>query len=72
MVRQSPIRIRFAFGLVVAALLGACGDNLGEQALIGAGAGGAAAVALDGNPVTGAAVGVATNIAYCSRYPSRC
>ncbi len=65
-------RFRIAAGLATVAALAACGDNLGEQAAIGAGAGGAAAVALDANILTGAAVGVASNIAYCSRYPSRC
>lgn len=56
------------------ALLGlaACGDTLGEQALYGAGAGAATALAVDGNVATGAAVGVAGNIAYCQKYPSRC
>jgi osmotically inducible lipoprotein OsmB len=63
---------RLSFGFAVLAALGACGDTLGEQAVFGAGAGGAAAVALDVNILTGAAVGVATNMAYCSRYPSRC
>ncbi|MCR8546666.1 hypothetical protein M4578_02405 [Salipiger sp. P9] len=52
--------------------LSACGDTLGEQALIGAGAGAATAVAVDGDLATGAVVGAAGNIAYCQRYPSRC
>lgn len=59
--------------LVAAILaLGACGDTLGEQALLGAGAGATGAAVLDGDPLTGAAVGAAANIAYCQRYPSRC
>ena len=52
--------------------LSACGDTLGEQLAIGAGAGGATAVATDGDVLTGAAIGAAANIAYCRRYPSRC
>jgi hypothetical protein len=63
---------RLVLGLAALAAVAACGDNLGEQAVFGAGAGGASAVALDVNVLTGAAVGAAANIAYCSRYPSRC
>jgi hypothetical protein len=56
------------------ALLGlaACGDTLGEQALLGGAAGGGTAVATGGDPLSGAAVGAAANIAYCQTYPERC
>ena len=62
------------WGLAFAALtaLSACGDTLGEQALIGAGAGAGTAVVLDGDAATGAVVGAAANVAYCRTYPSRC
>ncbi|WP_116597329.1 hypothetical protein [Primorskyibacter marinus] len=52
--------------------LSACGDTLGEQAIIGGGAGAAGAVVTDGDPLTGAAVGAAANVAYCRTYPNRC
>ncbi|MGR3617776.1 MAG: hypothetical protein ACU0BB_17305 [Paracoccaceae bacterium] len=52
--------------------LGACGQTTGEQALYGAGAGAVGTVLLDGNPVTGAAVGAAANVIYCTQYPGRC
>ncbi|NVO23406.1 hypothetical protein [Donghicola mangrovi] len=56
------------------ALLGlaACGDTLGEQALLGGGAGAAAGAVTGGDVVTGAVVGAAGNVAYCRTYPSRC
>ncbi|TCS65710.1 hypothetical protein [Primorskyibacter sedentarius] len=60
-----------ALGAGIAALAG-CGDTLGEQAIIGGGAGAAGAVVTDGDPIVGAAVGAAANVAYCQRYPSRC
>jgi hypothetical protein len=61
-------------GLIIASLtaLGACGDTFGEQAVLGAGAGTAGALVTNGDPVTGAVVGAAANVAYCRQYPSRC
>lgn len=50
----------------------ACGDTAGEQALVGAGAGAAAAVVLDGKPFTGAVVGAAGNLLYCQTNPGQC
>lgn len=50
----------------------ACGDTLGSQALIGAGAGVAGSAVLDGNLAAGAAVGAAGNVAYCQTFPDRC
>ena len=69
---QYTTRFNLALCLGAATVLAGCGDNLGEQAAFGAGAGVASAVALDTNLLTGAAVGAAANIAYCSTYPSRC
>ncbi|MEN8659786.1 hypothetical protein [Marivita sp.] len=60
------------FALVTLLGLAACGDTLGEQALLGGAAGGGAAVAAGGDPLTGAAVGAAANVAYCQTYPERC
>ena len=60
-------------GLVAALLaLAACGDTFEEQAVIGAGAGAATAIATDGNVAAGALIGAAGNVAFCSQYPSRC
>ncbi|WP_109466504.1 hypothetical protein [Albibacillus kandeliae] len=62
---------------IVAALalcggLAACGDTTGEQALYGAGAGAAGSALLNGNLVTGAAVGAAANLIYCQENPGKC
>ncbi len=65
--------VRKSFAALAALLmLAACGDTVGEQALIGAGAGAATAAVLDGDIVAGAAVGAAGNTLYCQQYPSRC
>ena len=61
-----------AAALVAFAGLAACGDTLGEQALLGGAAGAGAAVATSGDPFIGAAIGVAANVAYCQTYPERC
>ncbi len=53
-----------ALGLV-AGLLAGCGNNLGEQALIGGGAGAAGSLLLGGDPLLGAATGIAGNMLYC-------
>ncbi|MDA7425886.1 hypothetical protein [Thalassococcus lentus] len=63
---------RTSISIFALCVCSSCGDTLGEQALFGAGAGGAAAVATDGDLITGAAIGAAGNIAYCRKYPSRC
>lgn len=52
--------------------LAACGDTVGEQLLIGAGAGAATAIALDGDVTTGAVVGAAGNTLFCQQNPSQC
>ena len=52
--------------------LAACGDNTGEQALYGTGAGAVGSALLDGNIVTGAAVGAAANLIYCTENPGKC
>jgi hypothetical protein len=52
--------------------LAACGQTTGEQVVYGAGAGALGSVLLDGNPVTGAAVGVAANLIYCQENPRKC
>lgn len=59
-------------GLSLLGALGACGDTIGEQAIIGGGAGALAGLAVGGDPVTGAVVGGAGNVAFCQMYPSQC
>ncbi len=45
--------------------LAACGETPTEQALYGGGAGFLGSLAVDGNPVLGAAAGAAANVIYC-------
>jgi hypothetical protein len=49
--------------------LAACGDTVGEQALVGGGTGAVAAAVTGGNVGTGALVGGAANVAYCQTNP---
>lgn len=63
---------RIATALAGLLALSACGDTLGEQAIIGAGAGAAGAAATGGDMVSGAAIGGAGNVAFCRLNPSRC
>ncbi|MEM9550552.1 MAG: hypothetical protein AAGA05_05220 [Pseudomonadota bacterium] len=64
------IRI-FCAGALLAGLA-ACGDTIGEQAVIGGAAGAGTAAVLDGNLLTGAAVGAAGNVLYCQQNPGDC
>jgi len=59
-------------GLVAVLGLAACGQTIGEQALFGGGAGAIAGAATGGDPITGAAVGAAGNVAYCQLNPGQC
>ena len=61
------MRLSFISMLCVLAFggLSACGDTVGEQALIGAGVGAGTAVVLNGSVGTGLLVGAAGNVAYC-------
>ena len=52
--------------------LAACGQTTGEQVVYGASAGALGSLLLDGNPVTGAAVGTAANLIFCKENPGRC
>ncbi|WP_270729324.1 hypothetical protein [Shimia sp. Alg240-R146] len=52
--------------------LAACGDTLGEQALIGAGAGTATAAVVGGNLAAGAIIGGAANAIYCQEFSNKC
>jgi len=52
--------------------LAACGETVGEQAIIGGAVGAGAAAVTSGSLVTGAAVGAAGNLVYCQTYPNRC
>lgn len=59
-------------GLVGLFGLAACGDTVGEQALIGGGAGAVGATLIDGDPLLGAAAGAGANILFCQQNPSQC
>lgn len=52
--------------------LAACGDTVAEQAAIGGAAGVGTAALLDGNILTGAAVGAAGNVLLCQTKPEKC
>ena len=52
--------------------LAACGDTIGERAAFGGVAGGAGTAVAGGDPLAGAAVGAAGNVAFCELYPHRC
>lgn len=58
--------------LLVCGGLSACGDTMGEQALIGGAAGVGTAAVLSGNLLTGAAVGAAGNVLLCQTKPELC
>ncbi|MEM8655671.1 MAG: hypothetical protein AAGF36_13090 [Pseudomonadota bacterium] len=67
------MRIKF-FALAAAAAFGlaACGDTVGEQAVIGGAVGGVGTAALGGNAIAGAAVGAGANVLYCDQNPGSC
>jgi len=58
--------------LATVALLAACGQTVGEQALIGGGAGAVGGAVLGADPIAGAAVGAGGNVLFCQAYPHRC
>ncbi|WP_136634615.1 hypothetical protein [Pseudooceanicola onchidii] len=62
--------------IAVAALalggLTACGQTVGEQALVGGAAGIGTAAVTGGNIGTGAIIGGAANVAYCQTNPGKC
>ncbi|WP_083099665.1 hypothetical protein [Pseudophaeobacter leonis] len=64
--------IIYSLGFALCTALSGCGDTTGEQAIYGAGAGALGSALLDGNLVTGAAVGAAANVIYCKENPSKC
>ncbi|MDF0600587.1 hypothetical protein P1J78_07590 [Psychromarinibacter sp. C21-152] len=60
------MRIRlFAFLAVAAAGLAGCGQTPLEQGIFGAGSGAGAFALTGADPVTGAVIGAAGNMAYC-------
>ncbi|MEI4194768.1 hypothetical protein [Roseovarius sp. E0-M6] len=63
---------KFAAPVWVVLALSACGDTVGEQAVIGGAAGAGTAAVFDGNILTGAAVGAAGNTIYCQANPGKC
>lgn len=65
-------RITSAGAIVLVVALAGCGQNLGQQAVLGGGAGAVVAAATGADPITGAAVGAAGNVAFCQLYPEQC
>lgn len=63
-------KIMVALGLCAG--LSACGETAGEQALYGGAAGVVGSALIDGDLVTGAAVGAAGNLLYCQTGQRRC
>jgi hypothetical protein len=61
---QFKVRIAAFAGLVA---LSACGESLGEQAIIGAAAGVGTALLIDGNIGAGALVGAGLNMLVCTQ-----
>jgi hypothetical protein len=57
---------------IACAGLAACGQTVGEQALVGGATGIGAAAITNGNVGTGALVGAAANVAYCQTNPGAC
>ncbi|MFK7752924.1 MAG: hypothetical protein AB8B51_10265 [Sedimentitalea sp.] len=53
--------------LAVVAAFAGCGQTVGEQALYGAGAGALGSLVMEGDVVTGAALGAAGNLLYCQK-----
>ncbi|WP_299656442.1 hypothetical protein [uncultured Tateyamaria sp.] len=67
------MRIKLAILATAAALgLAACGDTVGEQAVVGGAVGGVGTAVLGGNAIAGAAVGAGANVLFCDQNPSRC
>lgn len=66
--------MRYTIILGLCGLLGlsACGDTLGEQALMGAGAGALAVGVAGGDPLLGAAGGAVANALWCKQNPGQC
>ncbi|MEX0279042.1 MAG: hypothetical protein AB3N07_04155 [Ruegeria sp.] len=56
---------KLILAIATCAGLAACGDTIGEQAILGGGAGAVGAAVLSADPLVGAAVGAAGNVLYC-------
>nr|WP_146344734.1 hypothetical protein [Phaeobacter marinintestinus] len=66
------LKLRVFAVIAVCSGLAACGDTIGEQALIGSGAGAVTALAVNANPLLGVAAGAAGNVLFCQQFPERC
>lgn len=66
------LKVTSAGAIVLTLALAGCGQNLGQQAVLGGGTGAVVAAATGGDPLTGAAVGAAGNVAFCQLYPAQC
>ncbi|MFD1911731.1 hypothetical protein [Halodurantibacterium flavum] len=66
--QKKTIALGFALLMGVAA----CGNTVGEQALIGGGAGAIAGAATGGDVAAGAVIGAGGNVAFCQLNPHLC
>ncbi|MFP4043070.1 MAG: hypothetical protein ACLFTP_00645 [Rhodosalinus sp.] len=66
------MRRRYILSVVALAVLAGCGQTPLEQGALGAVGGAVAGRVLVADPLAGAAVGAAGNIAWCQRFPARC
>lgn len=64
--------MRKFYPLLAVVALAACGNTVGEQALIGGGVGALGSAATGGNVLAGAAVGAGGNVAFCQLNPGAC
>ena len=58
--------------MLALAALGACGQTVGEQAVIGGAAGAATGAVVGGDALAGAVVGAGGNVAFCQLNPGQC
>jgi hypothetical protein len=63
---------KMVLGLALCGGLAACGDTVGEQAIVGGVAGLGTAAVIDGNLLAGAAIGAGANILFCQQNPGKC
>ncbi len=72
MLRAIKRQPKAVLAIIVLSAIAACGDTIGKQGLIGAGAGVAGSAVLGTNLAAGAVVGAAGNVAFCQTFPERC
>ncbi|MFC7705310.1 hypothetical protein ACFQXB_14010 [Plastorhodobacter daqingensis] len=61
-----------ALGFALLMGIAACGNTVGEQALVGGGVGAVAGAATGGDIAAGAVIGAGGNVAFCQLNPHLC